>query len=413
VGEPTVRTLASDDDIRDGLRCLYTAFLVPKDLNDEAYQWVLDRWDRTRAWGAFDDDGALCGTARTFASRLRLPGLTDVPVSCLTSVTVLPTHTRQGHLNRMMRAHLEHAVEQGEVASLLVAAEWPIYGRYGYGPYCEWSEWEVDVKRAAVLGEPYGWCRLVDAPALEKAATTVLARQQAVTPGSIERPPWFIATTTGADPRPDDKHEGRVRVVHYDADGEPDAYAQYDPKERWDGMRYRTKLQVEDMVAASREAERELWRYLIDVDLVEEVRCPGPPESALRWSLADGRMARVEGRWDHIWARPLDVPACLEARSYASPGRVVLEVIDDFLDRGGRFVLDASPDGASCRPTTSESAAVTLDVSALGAAWVGGTDLRELAVSPRWRIDEHEAGALARLGALLRWHQVPYCSTDF
>ena len=67
--------------------------------------------------------------------RLRLPGGGDLPVSCLTQVTVLPTHTRRGHLTRLMRAQLEAAVEAGEAASLLIAAEWPIYGRFGYGPY--------------------------------------------------------------------------------------------------------------------------------------------------------------------------------------------------------------------------------------------------------------------------------------
>ena len=49
-----------------------------------------------------------------------------------------------------------------------------------------------------VVGEAVGTCELVDAAGLEKAALSVLARQQAVTPGSIERPPWFTAMTTGA-----------------------------------------------------------------------------------------------------------------------------------------------------------------------------------------------------------------------
>ena len=78
-----------------------------------------------------------------------------VPVSCLTSVTVLPTHTRRGHLTRLMRAQLDAAVEAGEVASLLVAAEWPIYGRFGYGPLQRVGRVGGRRRRGApVLGEP-------------------------------------------------------------------------------------------------------------------------------------------------------------------------------------------------------------------------------------------------------------------
>jgi predicted acetyltransferase len=412
-GQRRVRNLESDDDVRGFLRCMRTGFLSDKDVKDDAVRWARDRWDLSRAWSAFDD-GVQCGTARTFGSRLRLPGLGDAPVSCLTQVTVLPTHTRRGHLSSMMRTQLLHAVEAGEVASLLVAAEWPIYGRFGYGPYGDWVEWEVDTQVASIVGSPVGSCELVDAAALEKAALHVLARQQAVTPGSIERPPWFTAMTTGADPRPEEKREGRIRVVHRDADGEPDAYALYDPKERWDGMRPTNRIEVEDLVAASPQAERELWRYLVDVDLVDVVKWGGSPNSVLRWCMADGRAARAEGRWDHIWARPLDVAACLAARSYASSGRVVVELVDGFLGvASGSYVLDATPDGASCE-RTDEPADVTLDVAALGAAWLGGVDLRVAAAGGgRWSVDEHRAGALASLAALLRWHEDPYCSTDF
>ena len=414
MGERTVRNFTRDD-LGDALRCIHTAFLSNKDTTDEAVEWVAARWDLSRGWGAFDD-GRLCGTARTFASRLRLPGLTDAPVSCLTSVTVLPTYTRRGHLSRMMRAQLEAAVEAGEIASVLVAAEWPIYGRYGYGPYSEWVEWEVDTSVASLPAAAFGSCDLVDAATLEKAASVVLTRQQAATVGSIERPPWFLAMTVGADERPWEKHEGRVRVVHYDDDGEPDAYAQYDPTEKWNGMRPANRLKVEDLVAVSPEAERELWRYLIDVDLVDTVQWGGSPTSVLRSSFTDGRAARSVGRWDHIWARPLDVAACLSARAYATSGRYVVEVVDGFMGLGGTFVLDAEASGGvSCtRAGGGESPDVTLDVATLGAAWVGGTDLRLLAAGGgRWSVDEHRPGALAGLTALLRWHETPYCSTDF
>ena len=405
-----VRTLSTDEELAGFLTCMRTAFLEGKDVTDEQVAWVRERYDLSRTWSAFED-GVLCGTAHTFATRLRLPGLGEVPVSALTQVTVLPTHTRRGHLSRMMRAQLEHAVEAGELASVLIAAEWPIYGRFGYGPATDWVEWEVDTATARFVAPPVGRCRLVDAAELEKVAVSVLARQQAVTPGSIGRPDWHVALIVGSDLRPGfERKQERVRVVHVGEDGEPDGFAVYDPKERWDGMRSASSLAVDSLIAVDAVAERELWRYLLDVDLVEQVAWAGSPASAVRWALADGRAARQEGRWDHVWARILDVPACLTARSYARADRLVVEVLDGFLGRGGRFALDAGPDGADCAPTR-EPADLTLPVAAIGAAWLGGTDLRDVALAGG--VDEHTPGAADRLATLLRWHQTPWCSTGF
>lgn len=405
-----VRTLASDEDVAAFLWCMRTGFLSGKQVTDEATAWAKERYDLSRTWAAFDE-GELCGTARTFPSRVRLPGLRDAPVSCLTQVTVLPTHTRRGHLTRMMRAQLEAAIAAGEAASLLVAAEWPIYGRFGYGPASEWVEWKVDTDAARVVGPSFGRCRIVDGASAEKAAAAVLARHQLVNPGAIERPDWLNAYHLGNDEPPgSDKHDSRVRVVHEDDDGEPDAYAVYDAKERWDGMRPTGTLEVVDHCASSPDAERELWRYLVEVDLVAEATINGAPNSAARWFLQDGRAARQVGRWDHLWARLLDVPAALSARAYGSTDRLVLDVHDGFLGRGGRFVLDGSPERAACAPT-SEEPDVSVPIAALGAAWFGGTDLRALAASGT--IVAHTPGAVERLGVLFSWHQVPDCATDF
>ena len=49
----------------------------------------------------------------------------------------------------------------------------------------------------------------------------------------------------------------------------------------------------------------------------------------------------------------LDVSRLLTTRSYATTGNVVLEVVDDQGLAGGRFALDASPDGATCVETRS------------------------------------------------------------
>lgn len=408
--ECTVRNVETDDEVATYLRGMMTAFLAKREITPEAAAWYRERWDLSRTWIAFDSD-TQCGTTRTFPSTLRLPGLASLPVSCLTQVTVLPTHTRRGHLARLMRAQLEAAVEAGEAASVLVAAEWPIYGRFGYGPYGEWVQWEVDVPHAEVLGMAVGSCEIVEPADLDVAAEAVLARQQADTSGCIERPRDLRLRASGVDPSPlDDTEKSRVWVVHRDDAGQPDGFAVYDVKDHWEGMRPQSTVKVQDMAFVDAVAERELWRYLLDLDLVTKVTWSGAPTSGVRHILANGRAARQTQRWDHIWARILDVPACLTARAYAAADGLVIEVVDPFMGRGGRFALDVDPDGSSCEPTTA-SASLTLPVAALGAAWMGGTDLRRLAAAGT--IDEHAPGALDRLASTLRWHQTPWCATDF
>ena len=400
-----MRPLASVEDVAGFLRCMRTGFLEPKPVTEEQAEWAYERWDLSRAWSAFEGK-TQCGTARTFASSVRLPGLGSVPVSCLTQVTVLPTHTRRGHLSTMMRTQFEAAIEAGEVASLLVAAEWPIYGRFGYGPATWWADWRADTDLVRFLDAPVGTVELVDAEELVPLQTQIVARQQALRPGSIERPDFLVRIRAGADVIPGDDSKPKVRIVHFDAEGVPDAFALYEPKDKWTGMRPENGIEVHDAVAVDAVARRELWRYLTDVDLVAEVQWGSAPVDPIRHELADGRAIRQVGLWDHIWARLLDVPVTLAARSYAFEDRVVLEVSDQFLGRGGRFALDASRDGASCTPTR-EPAEVTLSIADLGAAWFGGTPVRDL------RVDEEAPGAVERLTRLLSWPETPYCSTDF
>lgn len=411
MGQPerSVRTI-DDDEILVFLRNTLTAFLADRAVDEEQAAWVRERWELDRTWAAFDD-GQLCGTERTFASSLRLPGRGEVPVSCLTNVTVLPTHTRRGHLTRMMRTQLEAAVEAGEVASLLVAAEWPIYGRYGYGPATEFAMWEVDTLLADVLGPPVGRCELVEPDAYDDAAAEVLDRQHRTTPGAITRPEWLRQSISRLDVAPwRTRDKSRVWVVHRDADGRPDGIVTYTVKEDFAGMRPAGVVSIDDLVAATPAAERELWRYLTEIDLVVTAKWNGDPGSILRHAFVDGRAARQVGRWDHVWARILDVPACLTARAYDRTDHLVVEVVDGFLDRGGRFDLDVGADGATCDPTDLP-ADVVLPVAALGAAWLGGTDLRHVAVGGA--VEERTDGAVDRLAALLRWNRAPFCVTDF
>ena len=58
----------------------------------------------------------------------------DVAADALTAVTVAATHRRRGLLRQMITQSLQAAADRGDALAILIAAEWPIYGRYGYAP---------------------------------------------------------------------------------------------------------------------------------------------------------------------------------------------------------------------------------------------------------------------------------------
>jgi predicted acetyltransferase len=91
-------------------------------------------------------------------------------------------------------------------------------------------------------------------------------------------------------------------------------------------------------------------------------------------------------------------------------GAVTIEVVDSLGLAGGRYTLEAGPDGAAC--TRSDATAdLTLSVSTLGSVYLGGFSLRTLARAGL--VDEHRAGALATAEALFRSPITPWCSTWF
>ncbi|MGH9138848.1 MAG: GNAT family N-acetyltransferase [Acidimicrobiales bacterium] len=412
-----IRTLNldADDELVDYIRCVRTSFLMPtapEHFNHEALEHTRWRYQLGSTWAAFDG-GTVRGTTRTFPTSLRLPGGGTVTASALTQVTVLPTHTRRGLLTGLMRAQLEEAAQAGQPVSLLLAAEWPIYGRFGYGPATQAATWKVDLLRATVLDSPTGSIELVDATELRKIVEQVFAEHHARTPGAIDRDPAWWDVITGVSPRPGDEPKpARTRVVHRDADGRPDGYASYDPKEgEWEAFVADGTIRVDDLIAATPEAERELWRYVCGIDLAATLTVDHSVSLALPYWLTNGRMARMTARFDHVWVRLLDIPAAFAARRYPVAGSLVFDAVDPFLDRGGRFRLDVGDDGvATCSPT-DDAPDVAGSVVAFGAAYLGGTRLADL--EPAGLVEEHTSGSLERASTLLSWPVAPYCSTDF
>lgn len=411
MSEHEVRAIR-DDEIRDYLRCVGTGFHIGTDVSDDRVEFARSYMnDLTRRFGAFVD-GTLCGTTGSFGAELTVPGGATVLMGAVTQVTVMPTHRRRGLLTQMMDAQFRDSVERGEIVTMLIAAEWPIYGRFGYGMAVEAAATVVDAGAAAFTDPAMrGSVEVVDLPTLRNLAPEPFDRHRLMTPGAIsrERTAWDLILGVLQNPA-DDPPKKRARVVHRDAAGVVDGYAVYDPGDEWVNNRPKVKLDVVELIAATDEAYADLWRFLCAIDWVNEIRGHvRPVDEDLRPLFVDGRVARQADRSDHMWVRLLDVPAALAARRYEVPVSIVLEVQDDFFG-GGRFRLEGNADGAACAPT-DERPDVALDVDVLGAAYLGGSPLGPYVTAGR--IEELTPGSVAALDRGMRTARAPWATTGF
>lgn len=408
---PHVRRIA-DDELAAFVDVVRTAFLMPP-ASDELVEARRETTDVERCIAAFDDGGRMCGAARAFATPLTVPG-GEVAAGAVSSVGVLPTHTRQGHLTRLMRHQLADVSERGEPVAVLIAAEYPIYGRYGYGPATEAVGLRIDT-RAAVWRDPAtGSVEIVDDDTFAKVIADLYDRVRRTTPGHIGSTEARWRIEAGVTPYHDGEDRGRrnaTKVVWRDEAGEPQAATIYRIDDSWVHNRPANTLRAEPLVATSARAEHELLRFLAGVDWVSEVRVGlRPVDDPAPLALVDGRAARLVDRSDQTWLRVLDVPAALAARRYATAGSLVVEVDDPLGFAHGRFRLDAGPDGASCEPTTAD-ADLAVTAPALGAAYLGGQGWARLA-DAGW-VDERRAGAVARAAALFTPERAPWGALTF
>lgn len=384
--------------------------------NAKIAEEVRQHWDLSRVWSAFEGD-RIVGTLRTWGTELTVPGRGRIKGSSVTSVAVLPTRRRRGVLSRMVAAEHAAARERGEQVAFLYASEFPIYGRFGYGPATRAATWTLDATATGFhpTGDAGASVDFIETDeAGEATAREVFEAWRARQPGEIWRRPITWQSDFGrvgsfwGPP-----WKGFV-VVHRDDAGKVDGYARYHVEEKWEQRQPRNVLHVDDLHALTDDAYQGLWQFLVAIDWVATIKAERRhPAERLPWLLTNQRAITSSDVGDGLWVRLLDIPGALAARTYEGAGTLVLEVVErDGADgeRRTRLLLDVGPDGATCA-ATKRPADLTVDASALGAAYLGGTRLRD-AVLARGH-DEHRRDALAEADALFVTLDAPWCSTFF
>lgn len=407
---PTVRTL-HDDERLAAAKLVNVGMLGT--LAEDANQAWADIIDAKHCIGAFSETGQLVGLTRDLPTEVSVPGGAQVPAAGVTAVAVLSTERRRGHLTRLMHAQLQRLAEEGVSIATLIAAEWPIYGRFGYGPAIDACKLEVDTAIARIREPASGSIEMVAPADLRPHLEAAHEARRARTPGGIRRDAgaWDRISGLVRWPGESDDPGKRRGAIWRDAGGEVRGAVTYTVDEVWERNRPAGKADVSMLVGASAEAERELWRHLCEIDWVRTVSAGNRAiDDPLPYQMADGRAVTAVDHFDCIWARILDVPHSLRARRSVRPGKAVVEVTDPLGHAAGRWSLELGPDGADVASTT-EAADLTLPVTALSAAYFGGRSLRRLHEAG-W-VDEEAPGGIDRVDGLLSTPTAPWSPTTY
>jgi predicted acetyltransferase len=403
VSELTVR-LTTDADFDEFMQVSSTAFL---------HEWVerekftRQTFETHRFHAAFDAD-EMIGTCGILGRRMTLPGAGPIPVAAVTAVTVKPGHRRRGALTRMMRAQL-HGLhdEGGEAIATLWASEASIYGRFGYGSAANHLGVEIPAELPFRPGVELGADRVRQLPR-DAAIPLITELYRSISTG---RPGWLDRDELSWNLVLLDVEEHREGSSPLRFAVHPEGYAVFRTRRGWNDRGPDGRIHLRELVAGTPVAAAALWRHLLDYDLIGAVHAEIPLDDPIIRMLADPRQAVAKFQ-DSLWVRLVDVNRALVQRRYAAPVDVVLELTDEFCPwNAGRLRLTAPADAPAGVTRTDDPADLALEVTDLGAAFLGGPTLVQLADAGRVR--ELTPGALVRASRAFAGDRPPHCLEVF
>jgi predicted acetyltransferase len=363
-----------------------------------------------------DGTERILGGQGRYDTELSLPGGGRVPVGGLTAVGVAPGAQHRGAFRALVEAHLDECRARGDAASVLMASQTPLYGRFGYGLATRTANWEIDAPAARTLaaGAPSAGNVVLEhgrGPDLIEVLRDVWEQAGTQRAGSLTRSPaWWDRMLS---PKKSWVGGGDLLVaLHHTASGACGGYALYevDIAHGRQGLA-EADITITEMVAVDVAVELDLWRFLAELPWARTLRWAyGPIDPAPIFWLADPRHLRRMADLDFLWIRPLDLQALTASRTFSADASVGLELTDPrYPDLAGRFELTVTSGHGTWQPT-ARPAGLSLSIADLGALWLGAGSARQLLAVRRISGDPAAAGLL---DAMLAVDGPPRCLARF
>lgn len=404
VSDLTVR-LVTEDLLDEIMTTFGSAFL--RDLENMDADWFRSDFEPARMHGCFDGD-ELVGVAAVLTRDMTVPATGPTPVAAVTTVAVKPWHRRRGAASLLMHVQL-HGLhdEHREPFAALWASEGSIYGRFGYGVAGNYAAIKVPNSPPFRAGVDVGKDRVRELPRA-KAMPHVVEVYERTAPTRVG---WLSREERSWNMHLWDSESSRRGASAYRFAVHPDGYAVFRTASKWDDRGPAGELGVHEIVAATPVASAALWRYLLDYDQVREVTAMVAQDEPLLTMLHNQRQA-IRTVKDSLWVRLVDVDRALALRGYATPLDTVFEVTDVFCPwNQGRWRLTADSSGAATVERTTSDPDIVLDIADLGAIYLGGVRLTELAAAGL--ITELTRGAVVRASRAFTGDHAPHCLEIF
>jgi predicted acetyltransferase len=389
------------DEVPAFVEALLSAF------HHDAMPHSMERWQQVlepeRAL-AVRDRGRFVAGCGIFTRRLTIPG-GETPVAAVTLVGVRPTHRRRGLMTALMRRQLADIHEAGrEPVAVLWASEPIIYGRFGYGLAALGGELEVDTRTVRLHHPSDAPVDLLPPAEALDAMRGIHETVRPELPGMLDRDgPWW-------EDRLRDHESDREGAQPLRAAVTDGAYALYSVKPQW-GDRPSGEVVVREVLATSPDSRAAIWGFLLGLDLTTTVTWEVAPADEPLLHMVDNVQDTQISLHDNLLVRVVDVPRALTARTYREPFEVVFELADEICPwNAGRWALRWDGSTATCAQTATP-AGLELGATELGAAYLGGTTLDQLARAGR--VTELRDGALATASRAFQGDREPWCPEIF
>ena len=299
------------------------------------------------------------------------------------------------------------------MVSCLVAAEYPIYGRFGCGVATERVQLVIDATTTQFLPvviDDDAEVGIADPETWWAAASAVYDEVRATRPGFAGIPERWWKVDAGLLPRPGDDPSG-ARLILLRRDERTVGFARYTVTDKWEHGRPRATCEVEGLLGVTALDEARLWRFCCELDWVSSVTADARvPSDSIRLFAVDARSVGERDRVDFTWVRLLS-PAASADRQYRSDRALTIAVRDrqGLLPATIRLVVD--DDGAATCEATATPPDIELDSGELGSLGMGGVSALQLAAAGR--IVEHRSGSVDLAERLFRWPTTPWCFAAF
>ena len=332
-----------------------------------------------------------------------------LPTAAITRVGVLPTHRRQGVGKQLLERLVVDARGRGRMLASLRATEAVIYPRFGFGVAGENASAVIDSRRACPLRCPEidGTFRILDRGEILDVIPALYDTVADSRPGVITRPTWiwnryFEEAISGS--------AASFVAVHLDSTSQPDGYVHYDVS--WQDAFSEAPAgqgKIHELYGANAGIELALWRYLLDIDLVNTWRADERPlDDVAKFVVADSRAYAIKAVGDEQWLRILDVDVALGTRTYNATDRAVTIMVRDPLiaNNSGTWRVDAY--GAFRSHNEPD---IIVGIETISAAYMGGTPWWALHAAGYVR--EQRPGSVADADNLFASRPMPYCGSFF